>query len=108
MAVVYDGTIIYAFAARLYARANTVTARYTLLGIGFGLSLGYVVASRLGEGAVGRMPYEALSTLLFGGSGFSVGRDRAFALRLQAQTALCQLKIEENTRAGTSGRPTRL
>ena len=99
MAVDYDGTVIYAFAARLYARANTVTATYALLGAGFGLSLGFIVASLLHEGAVGRMPYEALCTVLCGGLGLSIGRDRAFALRLQAQTALCQLRIEENTRA---------
>ena len=99
MAVRYDSTIIHAGVERLYARANTRIAMYTLLGMGTGLSIGYVIAGLLGEAATGRMPYEALCTLLLGGIGFSIGRARAFALRLQAQTALCQLKIEENTRA---------
>jgi len=37
--------------------------------------------------------------------GYLVGNDRAFALRLMAQTALCQMQIERNTRpAATMGR----
>ena len=83
MAVIYDRTIIHAGVERLYARANTRIATYTLLGVGIGLSIGYVMAG------------------LLGGMGFSIGRERAFVLRLRAQTALCQLKIEENTRAAS-------
>jgi hypothetical protein len=101
MAVLYDETIIHAGVERLYARANTRIATYTLLGVGIGLSMGYVLAGLLGEVAEGRMPYEALCILLFGGIGYSIGRERAFVLRLRAQTALCQLKIEENTRAAS-------
>src|SRR3990172_5941945 len=84
MAVIYDRTIIHAGVERLYARANTRIATYTLLGIGIGLSIGYVLAGLLGE------------------MGFSIGRERAFVLRLRAQTALCHLKIEENTRAASA------
>ena len=102
MAVIYDETIIYTGVERLYSRANTRIATYTLLGVGIGLSTGYVIAGLLGEIAQGRMPYEVLCILLFGGIGFSIGRDRAFVLRLQAQTALCQVKIEENTRAASA------
>ena len=101
MAVSYDATIIYAGVERLYARANTRIATYTLLGVGIGLSIGYVIAGLLGEFDGGRMPYEALCILLFGGIGYSLGRDRAFVLRLRAQIALCQVKIEENTRAAS-------
>jgi len=102
MAVIYDETIIYTGVERLYARANTRIATYTLIGVGIGLSIGYVIAGLLGEIAQGRMPYEVLCILLFGGIGFSIGRDRAFVLRLQAQTAVCQVKIEENTRAASA------
>lgn len=102
MAVSYDATIICTGVERLYARANTRIATYTLLGVGIGLSIGYVGAGLLGEvGGGGRMPYEALCILLFGGIGLSLGRDRAFVLRLRAQTALCLVKIEENTRAAS-------
>lgn len=30
--------------------------------------------------------------------GFLIGQERAFRLKLQAQIALCQVRIEENTR----------
>lgn len=102
MSVIYDETIIHTGVERLYARANTRIVAYTLLGLGIGLSIGYMIAGLLGEVAEGRMPLEALCTLLFGGTGFSLGRKRAFVLRLRAQTALCQLKIEENTRAASA------
>ena len=39
-----------------------------------------------------------IGALLFGLIGFMAGRERAFTLRVQAQKALCQVKIEENTR----------
>ena len=99
MAVTYDGAIIQTFIERLYRRANNAVATYTLLGVGIGLSVGYILAGLLGEVARGRMPYEALCILLFGGIAYSVGRERAFALRAQAQIALCQIRIEENTRS---------
>jgi len=99
MSVNYDETVIYAFAQRLYAKANTVVISYTLLGLGLGLSTGFIIAGLLGENARGRIPYEALCTVLFGMTAFSIGRSRAFALKLQAQLALCQAKIEANTRA---------
>ena len=98
MAVAYDATIIQTFVERLYRKANNVIATHTVLGVGIGLSAGYILAGFLGEVARGRMPYEALCVLLFGGIAYSAGRDRSFALRVQAQLALCQTRIEENTR----------
>jgi hypothetical protein len=98
MPVTYDRAMIHTFVERLYRRANNAVATYTLLGVGTGLSVGYIVAGLLGEVSRGRMPYEALCIILFGGIAYSVGRDRAFALRVQAQLALCQLRTEENTR----------
>ena len=98
MAVTYDGAIIQTFVERLYRRANNAVVTYTLVGVGLGLSVGYILAGLLGEVSQGRMPYEALCIILFGGIAYSVGRDRAFALRAQAQIALCQIRIEEHTR----------
>lgn len=40
-----------------------------------------------------------VTTVLCALIGWSVGSDKAFALRLQAQILLCQLQIERNTRA---------
>ena len=98
MTISYDPTIINEFAERLYARANTVAVSYTLWGIGIGLSTGYVVAGLLGEADRGRMPYEGLCILLLGGIAHSIGRERAFQLKLRAQMVLCHVAIEENTR----------
>jgi hypothetical protein len=39
-----------------------------------------------------------VGALLVGVTAFRMGQEKAFALRLQAQTALCQLQIEANTR----------
>ena len=102
MTISYDPTVIHEFAERLYARANTVVTSYTLWGIGIGLSMGYIVSGLLGEVDRGRMPYEALCILLVGGIAHSIGRERAFQLKLQAQMALCHVTIEENTRAAVA------
>lgn len=98
MAVTYDATLVHTHVERLYRRANNAIVTYTLLGVAFGLTVGYVLAGFLGEVATGRMPLEGLCILLFGGIAWSVGRDRAFGLRAKAQLALCQARIEENTR----------
>jgi len=41
--------------------------------------------------------------LVGGALGAVVGNNRAFALRLMAQTALCQMQIERNTRPAAVG-----
>lgn len=98
MPVAYDASLIHTHVERLYRSANNAVVTYALCGVGFGLSVGYILAGLLGEVARGRMPYEGLCILLFGGIAWSVGRDRAFALRVKAQLALCQTRTEERTR----------
>jgi len=85
----YDSSILFEFADRLYSRANTAVAIYTVLGVLIGLVGGSAV--KAGIGAI-------VGALIVGAIGFLFGRERAFAYKLQAQTALCQAKIEENTR----------
>ncbi len=85
----YDPKIIYEFAARLYSKANTVIAIYTIIGALIGGILGYIV---------GRVVGLLFGLIIFGAIGFYLGREKAFWLKLQAQTSLCQTKIEENTR----------
>ena len=104
MAVSYDPTIVQTFVERLYRRANNAIATYTLVGVFAGLSAGYILAGLLGEVARGRMPYEGLCILLFGGIAYATGRDRSFSLRAQAQIALCLMRIE----AGTPATPIQL
>ena len=89
----YDAQILYAFADRLCARANQIVATYTLLGVLIGGGGGYVVHQQFDSLAL-------LGAALGGLIGYMIGTEKAFQLKLQAQTALCQVKIEENTRKG--------
>ena len=113
----YDPKIIYKFASGLYSRARTLVIIHTLVGVLIGASLGKtysaysqvtaspssVALSAFGLGqAVQPSPpttnWTLIGILVVGLLGFWIGWNKAFVLRLQAQTALCQVKIEENTR----------
>jgi hypothetical protein len=109
---VFDPRVIQKFADWLYRRALLVMIASTVLGVLSGGVLGLVVCldaigpalARDGSEAAGGLVVGLvgglLGAVLFGLGGFLVGWKRAFRLRLQAQVALCQLKIEENTRRG--------
>jgi hypothetical protein len=90
----YDAKVIYQFAERLYNRANSIVATYTAIG----LIAGYIAGSVLGGGSA-----ILVGMAVIGALGYALGNERAFLLKLQAQTALCHVQIEENTR--THGRP---
>jgi hypothetical protein len=86
--VKYDSSLIYQFAASLYKQVGVV----------IGLVGGYLVTDGRG-GTV-----TVVGGLLLGAIGWWIGTQKAFALKLQAQIALCQVQIEENTRGrGVSG-----
>jgi len=87
----YDPQVIYQFADALYRQANQIIISYALLGGLVGLGAGYYVNKSLGL-------YAVLGAVIAGLIGYALGVQRAFVLKLQAQTALCQVKIEENTR----------
>lgn len=95
LTVSYQPQIIRKFAERLYDKAAMIVVVYTTLGVVAGLALGSGVQMlRIGGGGV-----IALSLAVFGGAvGYLFGTEKAFWLKLQAQTALCQVAIEENTR----------
>jgi len=98
--VAYDAAIIVRSASLLYRRANTLLISYACLGVLLGLVVGVVVArfaSELGE-LLGEH-HLALVTAVFGGLfGFLIGREKGYALKLRAQTLLCNVQIEQNTR----------
>lgn len=87
--VEYDPRVIRDFADALYRQAQSIVVGYTLLG---GLIAGAVAWLRF-EQAGGWVGF-----LLGAGLGWVFGQPRAQQLRLQAQTALLQVRIEENTR----------
>lgn len=92
----YDPTVIHTHAQRLYNTANTIVVLYAVFGLLVGLSVGYGYASSV------RSPDPGVAAgivgLIFATLGLVLGQLRAFALRLEAQLALCQLQIETNTR----------
>lgn len=94
MTVQYEPKVIEEFAASLYATADAIVVGYSLLGGLVGAVGGYVVLQS--AGALFALFVGALLGWLLG---FATGRSKAFNLRLQAQQALCQVRIEANTRA---------
>ena len=97
----YDGKVLYEFADRLYSRAAWIAWGYVFLGALLGLFGGGAAAAAVGSRDSAVMAGVVLAGV-FAAIGYSVGREKGFALRLQAQTALCQAKIEANTRARAS------
>ena len=94
----YDPAVINEFADRLYAQAKSIIATLTVLFGFLGLVFGGGVGAVLARGADGTMSGALVGALLGGLIGYVIGRERAFVLKLQAQTALCQVQIESNSR----------
>lgn len=95
--VSYDPAVIQEFAQRLYRQAAIVVFTSTVLG----LLLGALILA-IGAGTAG-LKRDIGSLALLGAAvgaafGYVRGRERAFKLKLEAQTALCQVQIETNTR----------
>lgn len=68
---------------------NTIIAVYTVAGVIIGLVLGYGL-----KGII----MAIIGGVIFGAIGFYLGAGKAFSLKHQAQMALCQATIEQNTR----------
>jgi len=109
--VAYDAGIIQQFADWLYRRAKAIVISSTIVGALFGgllgLALGAAIAVPISQWREGGLDLAVLGrayiagvigALFFGLLAFMSSRQRAFLLRLQAQIALCQVRIEENTR----------
>lgn len=113
----YEPKIIYKFATNLYSRAQILVLVYTLIGVLIGGCFGKaysaytevtaspsnVLLSSFGLGQTVQpitptTNWTLIGILVVGLIGFWSGWNKAFILKLQAQTALCQAKIEENTR----------
>jgi len=94
MTVQYDPKVIYKFAERLYKQAASIAAKYALLGL--------LLCGGIGTGLVLIENAPVFLAVMFAGIGLIVGAiigdEYGFKLRLQAQQALCQVKIEEHVR----------
>lgn len=95
----YDSGIIEQHARSLYSEADWVVYKYSFLGIILG-GTAAAIAARFQGSSIGVMGLVgAVVGFLIGNS---MGRARAFQYRLQAQTVLCQMQIERNTRGTVS------
>jgi hypothetical protein len=93
----YDAGVIQAFADDLYRRADTIVIVNALIFLVVGGAAGLAAFGKLGA---------LLGALIGGGIGYYLGVQRAFLLKLQAQTALCQAQIERNTQSSNNGQTT--
>jgi len=108
--VAYDPAVIQKFVDRLYRRATWIIITSAIGGVLIGAIIGFFAVLFVDQSTLrlpGRFSLDELGVeligaligaLLFGLLGFLAGRERAFVLKLAAQTSLCQVKIEENTR----------
>ena len=99
----YDPAIIQKFADNLYNEARQITIGGTLVGVITGAVVGFAIGNSIGPGDPAMLPtYQGSGAAAFGVIlgliGFALGRAYGFRLRLQAQLALCQMRIEANTR----------
>lgn len=90
----YDSAIIKEFASRLYSQANSIIVTYTVVGAILGVAAGLGAGATMGDANIVAFS----GAIVLGGIGFAIGRGAAFKLKLAAQSALCQVAIEENTR----------
>ena len=108
--MLYKPNVIQEYAVHLYAKANTIGRNYMILyGLGGGAAALGAAHAWLELPFAGTLLVGFVSALVFLFVGRSAGQSKAFYLRLQAQTVLCQVQIEENTRgtAPTQGVSTR-
>jgi hypothetical protein len=94
----YDASIIKTFATRLYLKAQQLVQAATVLAGLFGLILGGAAGGAVEHGVLGALFGAVLGALI----GYMSAQYMAFKLKLQAQIALCQVQIEENTRAAAT------
>lgn len=96
--VSYDPQVIQKFAESLYSRAKTIVIFYAIVGVIAGFAGGASI-TKSGDN-VFTIALAALGLIL----GFMIGQQKAFALKLMAQEALCQVEIEKNTRGAEAQR----
>ena len=96
--VAYDPKVIQSFADELYRIASRVvlmtTLKYGLIGAVIGAFAGVGMGGIQSSSTVfGAVVIGAIAAFI----GKGAGEEKAFAYKLQAQTALCQVQIESNT-----------
>ena len=97
----YDANIVEEYSDRLYSKAKRITLRYTVFCTFLGLIGGAVVGIAAQKSGVDiTRTSAAIGAIVFGIVGYMAGEEKGFQLKLLAQSALCQVRIEKNTRHG--------
>lgn len=102
--VKYDVAVIHEFAEELYRKSARREKQGVILGflVGLVLAVSLVSAASL-DTQLGRWPAVVISVVVVAVCtwfGMKIGLDAGLRLRLQAQLALCQAAVEQNTRQG--------
>jgi len=94
--VQYDEKIIQSYVEAMYRRARSVTSSHFFIG----LLAGLIAFAHISTILVGELDLLIVAIGVLTGAflGIGSGRAKAFQLQIQAQMALCQVKMEQNTR----------
>ncbi|HEX2834311.1 MAG TPA: hypothetical protein VHW00_14980 [Thermoanaerobaculia bacterium] len=92
--VEYDKYVILEFAERLYDQAKRLVLAYVAGSLLMGVAIGFAIGTMIQNVWTSTLVAAGICCVV----GVSLAQQKAFALRLQAQTALCQVEIESNTR----------
>ena len=93
----YDPALIQRSVDRLYVRAALTAVVSTVVGVLIGMVAAPFILQSLPLAFSLRCP-EWVPAVVLGFIGLGQGLERGAQLRLQAQIALCQMQIEQNTR----------
>ena len=94
--VQYDEKVIQDYVEVLYKQARAVTSSHFFIGLLAGL-IAFAQISTILIGGFDLL-ITSIGVLVGAFLGLGSGRSKAFQLRMQAQMALCQVRIQQNTR----------
>lgn len=95
MPTTYDVNVLQSSADKLYSRAKGIAFGYAVRGLALGGVLGAVIGRANSQQAT---MFGGILGVVAAVIGFSMGWEKAFTLRLEAQRTLCALQTEINTR----------
>ena len=98
---IYNPEIIEKYADNLYLRGSNIIWRWGCLGMAAGFFIAHLIVTSwipIHPQSIWGIAILAAGVAIGLLVGRSIGTERAFHLFLQAQTALCQVAIERNTR----------